>query len=74
MTLLETSIAFAPVARYQPWSGAAEHLPVTDAQLHGWACIRCGSALPGLVPAGHVYPNEAHLGWAVVACPHHAGS
>lgn len=47
---------------------------LTDAQLHGKACINCG-ATSGLVPAGHVYtktrPGKAPLGWAVTACPTH---
>ena len=47
----------------------------TDDQLHGKACITCGSTAAPLVPAGHRHTptrlGKAPLGWAVVTCPAH---
>jgi hypothetical protein len=47
---------------------------LTDAQLHGRACITCDTGQGPLVPAGHAHTptSGAPLGWAVVACPAHA--
>ena len=48
----------------------------THAQIHGLACIHCGRADGGLLPAGHVRtevrPGQ-ELVWAVAACPEHKG-
>lgn len=48
---------------------------ISIARLHGEACIVCGTASTPLMSAGHVYTlsRGARLGWAVVACPDHAG-
>lgn len=49
---------------------------VSQAQLHGEACIRCGNARGLLIPAGFFYTAGAdggQHGWAVVACTQHAG-
>ncbi|MFF0409042.1 hypothetical protein ACFYUY_01230 [Kitasatospora sp. NPDC004745] len=47
--------------------------PLTSAQLHGLACIRCGGQDGELAPAGHAYtpsaPGRILYGWAVVGHP-----
>jgi hypothetical protein len=47
---------------------------VRRAQLHGEACITCGTARGFLIPAGYHYTTGSEggrLGWAVVACSEH---
>lgn len=49
---------------------------VSQAQLHGKACIRCGDARGLLVPSGFRYTacgDSGELAWAVVACAQHLG-
>lgn len=59
--------------RWEPEDGPPhENHPVDNEQLHGRACIVCGSTLDGLVDAGHFYIHPG--GWRVKACPHHTGS
>ena len=61
-------------------SGTTLALPVDGLvllRLHGKACIVCGVDDVELLPAGHWYTPGREpgslLGWAVVACPVHAG-
>ena len=46
---------------------------LASAQLHGRACIVCGTADGRLDPAGHAYTvtRAGRLGWAVVMCTRH---
>jgi hypothetical protein len=48
--------------------GATLQQLVTEAQLHGEACMLCHSQRPGLEDAGHVY-GEVGGGWRAKACP-----
>lgn len=54
---------------------AAGPMPVNShlsyAQRHERVCVRCGSAEPPLVSAGHLAVDG--LVWAVSACPEHVG-
>lgn len=78
------SAAAGPVpAEYEPDAGDVRQIQVTSAQLHGRACVVCGSELDGLVDAGFAYtPAElvyasaepdGRLRWPVKACPQHSG-
>lgn len=61
-------------AEYEPIAGDARQVEVNSAQLHGHACMVCGSELDGLMDAGHAYTKTAdggRLGWPVKACPQH---
>lgn len=61
-------------AEYEPGAGDARQVEVTSAQLHGRACVECGSELDGLMDAGFVYTpaeGDGRLGWPVKACPRH---
>jgi hypothetical protein len=63
-------------AEWEPLLGAARPVEITSEQLHGRACVDCGSMLDGLMAAGHVYTPGAEggrLGWPVKACPQHTG-
>lgn len=64
-------------AEYEPIAGDARQVVVTSDQLHGRACVVCGSTLDGLMNAGHVRTSArdgGRLGWPVKACPQHASS
>jgi hypothetical protein len=64
-------------ATWEPTVDVAVAVTVDSEQLHGRACIHCGSALDGLVDAGHAYTAAAdggRLGWPVKACVHHSGA
>jgi hypothetical protein len=64
------SSLLAPAVWETP-SGEHVQVEVDNEQLHGRACVRCGSTLDGLVDAGHVHVHPG--GWPVKACPHHTG-
>lgn len=54
--------------RWETPSGETFRILITDAQLHGRACILCGSERTDLLrDAGHAYTAEG--GWRVKACP-----
>jgi hypothetical protein len=64
-------------AEYEPGTGDVRQIEVSSAQLHGRACVVCGSELDGLMAAGFVYTaaeDDGRLGWPVKACPHHAAA
>jgi hypothetical protein len=64
-----TSQAPTVPGTWVPREGVALAVNVSDAQWHGRACVWCGSALDGLLDAGHVQLGSH--GWPVKACPHH---
>ncbi len=63
----------AALAQPQPIGLPPANLTLTDAQLHGRACVHCGDTDGRLVPAGHRYTPDGRgrLGWAVAAHPEH---
>lgn len=65
----------APALHSAVWiaeDGASLPVEVTGDQLHGRACVHCGSTLDGLMDAGFLYVGPG--GWRAKACPHHTGS
>ncbi|MEY9848731.1 hypothetical protein ABH940_005835 [Streptacidiphilus sp. BW17] len=61
-------------AEYEPIAGPPGRIELTSAQLHGRACVVCGSERDSLTAAGHAYTctgDGGRLGWPVKACARH---
>lgn len=62
-------------AVWEPLVGDPQELAVNSEQLNARACVRCGSMMDGLMPAGQVFTptSDGRLPWPVRACPRHTG-